>query len=84
MNNVVSLKAVRALKSPLWAVCHKLENHDKAIDMLFRSAVKDKSRQKQLINAIQVLIWSNILSWLVIGAMVFALFSHSHNITSLL
>ena len=91
MTNVTNLKAFKALKNPLLAICQQLENHQKIIGiynsdikMLFDSSVKTKLRQKHLVNAVQVLIWSNIISWLTIGGLIIALFCHSHSITSLL
>ena len=88
---VINLKAVKALKNPIVAICQQLENHQqildfekKATNMLFNSSVKNKEQIKNLINATQVLIWSNIVAWLTIAGIVFALFNHSHNLGSLL
>jgi len=81
MNKVVNLKAFKVLKNPLMAICSRLEHHEKSIDLL---AINTKQALKQIALIIKILFWSNVVSWLTIGAIIIALFNHSHSITSLL
>ena len=84
MNRVIDLKKVKILKNPVLAICHRIENHEDNILRIAKSVEKDKCKIKHLINAVQVLIWTNIISWIAIFGIIFALFNHSHNIGSLI
>lgn len=81
---VIELKKEKILRNPVLAICNRIENHEDNILKISRSVCRDKIKIKHLINAVQVLIWTNIISWMTILGIIFALFNHSHNIGSLI
>jgi len=95
---IVNLKEAKIAKNPILAVAYRLEHHEEMIDKIVNSICKDKDRLSKLMelivsdklklmqlrNILQVLAWSNIISWIAIGGLIIALFNHSHSLANLI
>ena len=77
MSKVTNLKAYRALKNPIMAICQQIDNHYKFIqlyrkdlDLLFNNEIRQNKLLKVLTDVVWLLTWSNIVSWIVIGGLI--------------